>query len=299
MKEGPRAGRRAVTNAVEAATTEAARVSPERHRRRLSFGEDGAKPVVGGVLGPSPDHDVSRAQMEQEHMQDPIEALAGRCEERFQGLIQSCKTYADQITVEVPAGRLLELCQRLRDEPDFAFEQLIDLCGVDYLGYGEGEWETSESVTAGGYSRGVERRSSAGRRREGPRFGVIYQLLSVSRNARLRLRTYAEGDPPRVPSVVDMWSSANWYEREAFDLFGIMFEGHPDLRRILSDYGFVGHPFRKDFPLIGEVEMRYDPDRQRVVYQPVSIEPRVTVPRVIPHDHRYDEDAPGAKRDDA
>ncbi|NIR29230.1 MAG: NADH-quinone oxidoreductase subunit C [Gammaproteobacteria bacterium] len=230
-------------------------------------------------------------------MEDSVEALAARVQERFESLVTRARTYVGQVTVEVPAAHLLEVCRRLRDEPDLVFAQLIDLCGVDYLSYGVAEWETSESATAGGYSRGVEPREVGTRRWEGPRFGVVYQLLSLEHNERLRVRTYAEGDPPRVPSVVDIWNSANWYEREAFDLLGIIFEGHPDLRRILSDYGFVGHPFRKDFPLIGEVEMRYDPEKQRVVYQPVSIDPRVTVPRVIPRDHRYTEEAERPKDD--
>jgi NADH-quinone oxidoreductase subunit C len=163
-----------------------------------------------------------------------------------------------------------------------AFEQLIDLCGVDYLTHGSAEWTTSEQATSTGFSRGVDRPDCP---EPGPvsdrRFAVVTHLLSQRHNRRLRLRVHAPGDPPRVASLVDVWSSANWFEREAFDLFGILFEGHPDLRRILTDYGFIGHPFRKDFPLIGHVEMRYDPERGRVVYQPVTIEPRVLVPRVI------------------
>ena len=189
--------------------------------------------------------------------------LAQRLRERFGDQLARCEAVGDELTVEVPAARLLPVCQALRDEPEFAFAQLIDLCGVDYLEYGDGSWS-------------------------GPRFAVVYHLLSVARNHRLRLRAFAEGDPPMIDSVVPVWASANWYEREAFDLFGIVFEGHPDLRRILTDYGFIGHPFRKDFPLIGNVEMRYDPDRQRVVYEPVSIEPRVNQPRVIRRDHRYE-----------
>ena len=148
----------------------------------------------------------------------------------------------------------------MRDDPGLAYEQLIDVCGVDYLDYG---------------------RESAKDARQGSRYAVVYHLLSLQHNHRLRLRTFLDDEMPLVASVVDVWSAANWFEREAFDLFGIVFEGHPDLRRILTDYGFVGHPFRKDFPLIGQVEMRYDPDKQRVVYQPVSIEARILVPRVI------------------
>jgi NADH-quinone oxidoreductase subunit C len=185
-----------------------------------------------------------------------------------------------EIAYEVAAPDLLVVCRELRDQPTLAFEQLIDLSGIDYLEYGRSEWRT-ESSTATGFSRGVDR--TTGRDSEPERrFAVAYQLLSVSRNTRLRLRCHCPpGEPPMVDSVVDVWASANWYEREAFDLFGILFRGHPDLRRILTDYGFIGHPFRKDFPLIGRVEVRYDPGRGRVVYEPVSIEPRVTVPKVI------------------
>ena len=145
----------------------------------------------------------------------------------------------------------------LRDHPECRFEQLIDLCGMDYSGYGAGVWE-------------------------GPRFAVVVHLLSVSNNQRVRVRVFCpEDELPVVASLVDIWPSANWFEREAFDLFGIVFEGHPDLRRILTDYGFIGHPFRKDFPLSGNVEMRYDPTQQRVIYQPVSIEPREITPRIV------------------
>jgi NADH-quinone oxidoreductase subunit C len=189
--------------------------------------------------------------------------LAGHVEERFRGVLGSSKLEHGELTIEVPRAQLLAVCRALRDEEDFRFDQLIDLCGVDYLEYGEGRWQ-------------------------GPRFGVVYHLLSVAHNQRIRVRTFAEGEVPVVDSVVDLWNSANWYEREAFDLFGIVFEGHPDLRRILTDYGFIGHPFRKDFPLSGHVEMRYDPEKQRVVYEPVTVEPRVLVPRVIRRDHRYE-----------
>ena len=162
-----------------------------------------------------------------------------------------------EITIECKAGDLLTVCTTLRDHPELKFEQLMDLCGVDYAEYGEGAWE-------------------------GPRFAVVYHFLSVSLNQRVRLKAFATDDDfPVLATLVDIWPVANWFEREAFDLYGIMFEGHPDLRRLLTDYGFVGYPFRKDFPMIGNVEMRYDPDQQRVVYQPVSIEPRNNVPRVI------------------
>jgi len=160
-----------------------------------------------------------------------------------------------EITAEVPAAEWIPVCRRLRDEA--GLEQLIDLCGVDYAAYGD-------------------------RPREGKRFAVVAHLLSVKHNYRLRVRALCADDEfPVVGTLVDVWPAANWYEREAFDLFGIMFEGHPDLRRILTDYGFVGHPFRKDFPLSGHVEMRYDPEQKRVVYQPVTIDPREVTPRIV------------------
>jgi NADH-quinone oxidoreductase subunit C len=180
-------------------------------------------------------------------------------------------------------------CRALRDEAGWRFEQLVDLTGVDYLDYGRDEWNT-DSATSGGFSRGVSRERQARPAEAGDRrFAVVYHLLSVTHNRRLRLRCWCEpGEPPMLDSVVDVWASANWNEREAFDLFGILFRGHPDLRRILTDYGFVGHPFRKDFPLIGNVEVRYDPAKGRVVYEPVAIEPRTLVPRVIRDDNRYE-----------
>ncbi|MEI7967516.1 MAG: NADH-quinone oxidoreductase subunit C [Betaproteobacteria bacterium] len=163
----------------------------------------------------------------------------------------------DQVVATVPAAAWPDVARKLRDGADLRFDQLIDLCGVDYQLYGNGAWD-------------------------GPRFAVVVHLLSVERNQRLRLRILAEGDDfPAVASVTDVWACANWFERETFDLFGIVFPGHPDLRRLLTDYGFIGHPFRKDFPVSGYVEMRYDPDQQRVIYQPVSIEQREIVPRVV------------------
>lgn len=188
-----------------------------------------------------------------------------------------------EVTLEVSSFYALQVLQSLRD--DFGFEQLMDVCGVDYAAYGQADWETE--VSSSGFSRAV----SGGAFDEGSapeqRFAVVYHLLSVQHNQRLRVRVFAEGEPPQVASAVNIWSSADWFEREAFDLYGILFDGHPDLRRILTDYGFVGHPFRKDFPVSGHVEMRYDPEQGRVVYEPVSIEPRVLVPRVIRHDNRY------------
>ena len=159
-----------------------------------------------------------------------------------------------EITVEVPAARYRGVCERLKND---GFEQLIDLCGVDYASYGDAP-------------------------REGPRFAVVVHLLSIKNNVRLRVRAFCPDDElPKLSSLVEVWPSAGWFEREAFDLYGIVFEGHPDLRRILTDYGFVGHPFRKDFPLSGHVEMRYDPEQKRVVYQPVTIDPREVTPRIV------------------
>jgi len=164
-----------------------------------------------------------------------------------------------EVTADVRAEAIHDLCLSLRDKERFAFDMLIDLCGIDFL-----TW-----------------RREAGGAWSGDRFGVVYHLLSTGRNQRLRLRAFVSEDTPLLASVVDIWPSANWFEREAFDLYGILFEGHPDLRRILTDYGFIGHPFRKDFPISGHVEMRYDEEKRRVVYEPVSIEPRINQPRVI------------------
>jgi NADH-quinone oxidoreductase subunit C len=193
----------------------------------------------------------------------------------------------DEVAIEVDSEHLLEVAGMLRDEPQLRFEMLVDLTAVDYLDYGRDEWRTS-SATATGFSRGVNRAAPhtlAGNKR----YAVVSQLLSITHNQRLRLRVFAcDTEDPMVDSLTGIWASAEWYEREAFDLFGILFRGHPDLRRLLTDYGFIGHPFRKDFPLIGNVEVRYDPQLQRVIYQPVSIEPRTLVPRVIRHDNRYD-----------
>ena len=228
-------------------------------------------------------------------MSESPEALAARIQKRFGEAVPECRIHVGQVTARVDAGALREVCIALRDEEDFGFKQLVDLCGVDYLDYGQADWETSESATTEGFSRGVERREDRLGSAEYKRFVVVYHLLSHVHNQRLRLKVEAPGDPPCVDSVVDIWSSANWFEREAFDLFGILFDGHPDLRRILTDYGFIGFPFRKDFPLIGEVEVRYDPEKRRVVYEPVSIEPRTLVPKVIRHDERYaDEDSTDA-----
>ena len=225
-------------------------------------------------------------------MNNRYQALAANISARFGDVLEQVDAagVSSQQTVIVPKEKLQEVCQVLRDDSDFAFEILIDVCGVDYLGYGDSEWET-RGATDSGFSRGVEREviiPDADTQYDAQRFAVVYHLLSVSNNLRLRLRVYTGPDnPPVVPSVVDIWSSANWFEREAFDLYGILFEGHPDLRRILTDYGFIGHPFRKDFPTSGNVEMHYDEEQGRVVYRPVDIQPRTLVPRTIRDDNRY------------
>jgi NADH-quinone oxidoreductase subunit C len=184
------------------------------------------------------------------------EALRLACGERLSELIVAL----DEVTVVVHGRDQLHVARTLRDTPALAFEELIDLAGIDYSAYGDGSWN-------------------------GPRYAVVMHLLSLKHNWRVRVRSYCDDEEfPLIASVTSVWNCANWYEREAFDLYGIMFEGHPDLRRILTDYGFVGHPFRKDFPISGYVEMRYDPEQRRVVYQPVTIEPREIVPRVIRED---------------
>ncbi|HET7268003.1 MAG TPA: NADH-quinone oxidoreductase subunit C [Oleiagrimonas sp.] len=222
--------------------------------------------------------------------------LAGQLRARFGDKLKRVICERGETTIEVTPANLIEIATALRDEAEFRFASFIDICGVDYLSYGQVEWDTDD-VTATGFSRGVEGQS-AGRFdwEERPdqtvttdfehRFASVMHLLSLEHNMRLRVRVFCEDDHfPVVPSVTSLWTGANWFERESFDLFGIIYDGHPDLRRILTDYGFVGHPFRKDFPLIGNVEVRYDPEAGRVIYEPVSsVEPRVLVPRVIRDD---------------
>lgn len=189
-----------------------------------------------------------------------------------------------ELTITVDPAAIERVARLLRDTPGLEFQQLSDLSGVDYSAYGQADWVTRQA-TASGFSRAVSRGGVTTAAAADPaRFGVAYQLLSLSLNQRLRVIARLDEDEPRLPTVTGVWPVADWYEREAFDLFGILFEGHPDLRRILTDYGFIGHPFRKDFPLEGHVEVRYDTERRRVVYQPVSIAPRVLVPRVIRDD---------------
>ena len=190
-------------------------------------------------------------------MTTKLDTLASAVQDLLGEKLKNLTTTLGEVTIVVGAADYFSAMQLLRDHPSTRFEQMIDLCGVDYQQYGDGRWE-------------------------GARFGVVVHLMSITHNWRLRVRTFApDDDMPLVTSLTGVWPAANWYEREAFDLFGILFEGHDDLRRILTDYGFIGHPFRKDFPVSGYVEMRYDPEQKRVIYQPVTIEPRENVPRII------------------
>lgn len=197
-------------------------------------------------------------------MSDYYNKLAETLRTSLEGKVTDVVVAFGEVTVIANHSDLHDVCLILRDDAAFYCEQAVDVCGLDYSAYDDYQWE-------------------------GPRFAVAYHLLSVKHNHRIRVKTYFDGEPPVVASVIDIWKAADWFEREAFDLFGIIFEGHPDLRRILTDYGFIGHPFRKDFPLSGNVEMRYDEEAKRVIYQPVSIDPRVNQPRVIRNDHRYAE----------
>jgi NADH-quinone oxidoreductase subunit C len=232
------------------------------------------------------------------NVEELSQALSSTFASKLQTNVVTRNDVSAEVTIEVAVDDALSVFQALRDDESLKFEQLIDVCGVDYSQYGNVEWATDESSSTG-FSRGVEPAAGARLRfgeepeyvnTDRPRFAAVYHLMSVTHNHRLRVRVYCESDAvPVVFSVIDIWPSANWFEREAFDLYGIIFDGHPDLRRILTDYGFVGHPFRKDFPLIGHVEMIYDEEQKRVIYQPVSIEPRVLVPRVIRDDGRFDQ----------
>ena len=229
-------------------------------------------------------------------MSKRLESMAEALTARFGGVLRRRESVCGELDFDLNSSDLVATATALRDEKAFAFALLIDVCGVDYLGYGRVEWRT-EQATETGFSRAMEADAVASGAAAGhesdsvdqpARFAAVYQLLSLRHNMRLRLRVFAEGEnPPLVPTVTGIWKAADWFEREAFDLFGIVFEGHGDLRRILTDYGFIGHPFRKDFPLSGRVEVRYDEAKRRVVYEPVSIEPRTLVPRVIRDDNRY------------
>jgi NADH-quinone oxidoreductase subunit C len=216
-----------------------------------------------------------------------IAALASKVEARLPNLLQRVPSLPDELCYEVQPADIKQVCLALRDDPQLKFEILTDLAGIDYLDYGTSEWKTY-TATSSGFSRGVNR-GGARKPHDGARFAVAYHLLSVTHNQRIRIRARCEdAEDPIIDSVVEIWPAANWFEREAFDLYGVLFTGHPDLRRILTDYGFIGHPFRKDFPLIGNVEVRYDADKQRVIYEPVTIQPRTLVPKVIRDDNRYD-----------
>jgi NADH-quinone oxidoreductase subunit C len=221
-------------------------------------------------------------------MSTKSDRLAARIQERFGDAAELLQGAGGELTLLAAPEALVETATALRDDAGLEFAMLVDLAAVDYLTYGMDEWKT-RSATETGFSRGVVRGSPPVSADTPRRFAVAYHLLSLSQNHRVRIRCYpGPGDPPRLPTVTGVWPSASWFEREAFDLFGILFDDHPDLRRILTDYGFIGHPFRKDFPLIGQVQVRYDAAQQRVIYEPVSIEPRTLVPRVIRDDHRYD-----------
>lgn len=190
-------------------------------------------------------------------MSAKLETLSQNLQKHLGERMKSLKVALGEVTIELGAADYFAVMKMLRDEPELYFEELIDLCGVDYSAYGDGVWS-------------------------GQRYAVAVHLLSLKNNWRVRVRCFAPDDDfPVLSSLVDLWASANWFEREAFDLYGIVFTGHPDLRRLLTDYGFIGHPFRKDFPLSGYVEMRYDPEQQRVIYQPVTIEPREITPRIV------------------
>jgi NADH-quinone oxidoreductase subunit C len=217
-------------------------------------------------------------------LDERLDTLADELSEAF-GAVDGVvvhRAYAE-VTLDIPREQLLTIMQQLRDGGKFQFEQCIDVCGVDLSAYGDSEWSTHNQ----GFSRGASRETLSPDPHN--RFAVVYHLLSITLNHRLRVKTLLDSDAPLVDSVVEIWNVANWFEREAFDLFGILFQGHPDLRRLLTDYGFVGHPLRKDFPLEGHVEMRYDPEQKRVIYEPVSIEQRTLVARVIREDSRYEE----------
>jgi NADH-quinone oxidoreductase subunit C len=224
-------------------------------------------------------------------------ALAAVIESKLGGRVTRLPTSTGELGYAVTPEDLLDVTRALRDTPELKFEMLMDVCGLDYKTYGLDEWQT-ESASGTGFSRGTLRGVAPPAPDPDPitytppaRFAVAYHLLSITHNHRLRLKTFCASDErPIVDSVYPVWNSADWFEREAFDLYGILFRGHPDLRRLLTDYGFIGHPFRKDFPLIGNVEMRYDPEKGRVVYEPVTIEPRTLVPKVIREDNRYQAD---------
>jgi NADH-quinone oxidoreductase subunit C len=212
-----------------------------------------------------------------------VVTLASRLRDRFSGVIKEIVIAYDEITLTLAKQDLVSTCRILREEPGCEFEQLLDVTAVDYLTYGSTQWETTQASTAG-FDRGVDSLAVQTMPAGESRFGVVYHLLSLCNNQRLRIKVMLDEDDLAIDSLVEVYHCANWYEREVFDLFGIAFNNHPDLRRILTDYGFVGHPLRKDFPLSGHVEVRYDATAGRVIYEPVDIEPRVLVPKVIRHE---------------
>jgi NADH-quinone oxidoreductase subunit C len=232
--------------------------------------------------------------MQNKELTPKYAALAAVIEAQLGARVARLPTSTAELGYRVDAADLLEVARTLRDAPELRFEMLMDVCGVDYYSYGRDEWETNRA-SGTGFSRGRtaappddEELAAVGYQPEA-RFAAVYHLLSITRNHRVRLKVFCPNDDrPVLDSVYSIWNSADWYEREAFDLYGILFRGHPDLRRLLTDYGFIGYPFRKDFPLIGNVEMRYDPVKGRVVYEPVSIVPRTLVPKVIRSDNRYE-----------
>lgn len=211
-----------------------------------------------------------------------LEVLAEQLHSIFATQIQALTLANEELTLTVDAKDILSVSERLRDHPMLSFEILVDLCGVDYLHYGCSEWVT-DAATSKGFERAVRpiQEMIPHSKWTKPRLAVVYHLLSITHNYRLRLKAFVADEAPVIDSVIPIWNSANWYEREAFDLYGILFAGHPDLRRLLTDYGFIGHPFRKDFPLVGNVEVRYDAKLQRVIYEPVDIVPRTLTPKVI------------------
>lgn len=215
-----------------------------------------------------------------------LKNLADNLEETLKDIIHPLSIANNEITIECEPVHLLAVLLQLKTNKALAFDELMDLCAVDYLLYGTNYWETEEASMTG-FSRGVEKQDPPAIVLDKPRFAVVYHLLSTVNNHRVRVKVFLEEDNLVLPSVHELWKVANWFEREAYDLYGILFENHPDLRRILTDYGFIGHPFRKDFPISGHVEMRYDAHQQKVIYEPVDIEPRTLVPKVIREDSRY------------
>ena len=230
----------------------------------------------------------------QERLDDIVDAIEDQFED-FEIDYTISRSFGE-LNLEVSPADWKKAAGLLRRHKDLDFEQLIDLCGVDYSTYGKGEWNTDDAPNTG-FSRASSRDGEDQVDSE-KRFAVVCHLLSLTKNVRLRLKTYCDGEPPMVDSLYEIWNVADWFEREAFDMYGILFANHPDLRRILTDYGFVGYPLRKDFPLSGHVEMRYDPDKKRVVYEPVDIEPRILVPRTVREDNRYLSDAPESEDND-